>query len=179
MDILTGIVVGVSAGVILTGIGWIKEHLDHRRLRGMEIRYVRDALNEYLEQRKAASLEADNIYNGPAKNIRWKGMSKKDIEVDLRFVRFRDLYNKGLSNANRQSTFTPLERWQIENALLKIEHLFGHMASKAPPLLLACQSDFDLEVVKIVNESVNKMPRTKGKALRLEKKKRDANQNTE
>jgi len=48
------------------------------------------------------------------------------------------------------------------------------MGDKSQALFFACQSNFDLKIVKTVNELVNKMPHTKGKALRLEKKKRDA-----
>ena len=166
MKILTGIAIGFIAGLILAVIGWSKEYLDHKRIRSMEIGYIKDALIKYLKQRKLATSEASRIYNNPSKPPPLQQKSKKDIEVDIRFVYFRLLRNMLESNANEQSAFTALERWRIGSAFLHGDHLWK---DKEEGLVKMCAADLDISATEKLLQFVSNMPETKGKALKLER----------
>ena len=165
--VLTGSIAGLFAGTILLAIGWLKEHIDHRCIRKMEVRYVQDTLNEYIERRKQAPLTASEIYNNPAYVPLFASLSEQDVEIQFRFIFFKTLHKMLEGNANQYSTFTALERWKIESTFIDRDHLWDN---REKSLRNMCRHNLDLSTAKELIQFANDMPGTKGKALKSEQK---------
>ena len=174
-EILTGIAIGVSAGIILAAIGWSKEYLDHKRIRRMEKRYIKETLVKYKNSglvyysRTAATLyDACNTVEG----TQFYGKSKQEIEEWFRSSGFRRVYKMLMSDANRKTSFTALERWEIESELrVFFKNIDDITPDRFSEIEASTDTSIDVYTVEKLITFVENMPKTRGKALRLEQKK--------
>ena len=175
MEILTGIIIGLIAGIILAVIEWGKGHLDHKRIRSMEIRYIKDALVGYKNNVAVYSPHiATIIYDAHSivEGAQFYGKSKQEIENWFRSSGFKTLYKILISDANEKTTFTASEKWEIESKLKGgfFKNIDDITLDRFSEIEASSNKSIDIYTVDELIIFVENMPKTKGKALRLEQK---------
>lgn len=173
-EVLTGIAIGVGAGIILAVIGWIREHIDHKRIRSMEIRYIKDALVEHRNsvrvnypQTAAIIYDPDNTVKG----AQFYGKSKQEIEDWFRSSGFRRVYKMLMSDANIKTSFTALERWKIESELrVFFKNIDDITPNRFSEIEASTDKPIDVYTTEKLITFVKNMPKTKKKALKLEQR---------
>ena len=116
-NIITGIIAGVSAGLILSAFSYVKQHFDHKMERRNQIEYIRQIVEDFQEKVSSIQRKLSEPGTPPITNMR-------DTIDNWRWIQFEITYDAVVKTLEgRASCLTYDEKKELLDAFY-LYHVF-------------------------------------------------------